>query len=404
MGSTSVRVTYVEYAGDVIGSVRSWLARKDDPTEVSLTFSGQFLDAYKDHAVQLVVPSDVSAQARFDRIEVFHTRVPFFLGSSGIRWHVGQVLHAFNIIRRALAFGTTELFVSSFTYLFLLAPLALLGTRIVVIFRTCPRHPDRQPRGVHKLLYRLNIAFMTACCVRVLAHEPRATALLAADAPRLKPRIIGFLPSFRADAFARHEPPPLAPPFRLLFVGRLTREKGIYDLVEMTRLLRDEYGIDCVCDVCGDGPERKGLCGRIDKGRLAGCFCIHGKCDATRMHEFYASAHICIVPTRSECGEGFNMVVAEAVLHQTPVVSSRGCPSVELVAEAVLLAEPDNPNDYASRVASICRDSALYRRLIHAAGRYRDCLLDESRSFKSALRAHAADRERAPALLADRLL
>ena len=39
-----VKILYAEGPGDIIQAYRFWMNRKDDPSQMSLTFSGEFAD------------------------------------------------------------------------------------------------------------------------------------------------------------------------------------------------------------------------------------------------------------------------------------------------------------------------------------------------------------------------
>jgi glycosyltransferase involved in cell wall biosynthesis len=52
--------------------------------------------------------------------------------------------------------------------------------------------------------------------------------------------------------------------------------------------------------------------------------------------EMFGRCHVVLVPTRSSYSEGFNAVVAEAILSGRPVITSKLCPAIELVRDAVV--------------------------------------------------------------------
>ena len=69
----------------------------------------------------------------------------------------------------------------------------------------------------------------------------------------------------------------------------------------------------------------------VEQAGIADRFRMHGHCDWTTMRRMFASAHVVIVPTRTEFVEGFNSVVAEAVIAGKPVITSSVCPALEMV-------------------------------------------------------------------------
>ncbi|MDP2267412.1 MAG: glycosyltransferase, partial [Thiobacillus sp.] len=125
----------------------------------------------------------------------------------------------------------------------------------------------------------------------------------------------------------------------LLFVGRLSVEKGVTTLAEAMALLPD-----AALRVAGDGPEAgllDGVAGVTRLGSLPG--------EAVRQEMSRAAA--LVVP--SIWYETFGLVVIEAFACGTPVIASRIGALAELVREGEtgLLFEPGNPQDLADKLA-----------------------------------------------------
>ena len=107
----------------------------------------------------------------------------------------------------------------------------------------------------------------------------------------------------------------------VVYVGRLSHEKGLSVLIRAAQLLPDiEFRI------AGDGPERRGL------ERLAPSNVIFlGWLDKAQLSEIYSSARLAVVP--SVCYETFGLAAADAMSHGLPVVASRLGGLVEVVDE-----------------------------------------------------------------------
>lgn len=136
--------------------------------------------------------------------------------------------------------------------------------------------------------------------------------------------------------FAAPDP---APRRGLLFVGRLSVEKGVATLAQAMALLPGAQ-----LRVAGDGPQAgllEGVAGVMRLGSLPG--------ETVRQEMSHAAA--LVVP--SICYETFGLVVIEAFACGTPVIVSRIGALAELVCdgETGLLFEPGNPRDLANKMA-----------------------------------------------------
>lgn len=101
---------------------------------------------------------------------------------------------------------------------------------------------------------------------------------------------------------------------RLLFVGRLNRQKGIADLLEACGLMTTAAELDVV----GDGPDREALQSRARELGVADRIRWHGALPQPSLVPFYQQAAALVVPS---VGEGLGLVAVEAQLCETPVVA-----------------------------------------------------------------------------------
>jgi glycosyltransferase involved in cell wall biosynthesis len=154
--------------------------------------------------------------------------------------------------------------------------------------------------------------------------------------------IEGGLPAGRVVVkpnFVDFAEPEAAPRAGLLFVGRLSAEKGVATLAEAMALLS---GV--LLRVAGEGPEGgllEGVAGVMRLGSLPG--------EAVR--EEMGRATALVVP--SIWYENFPRTIVEAFACGLPVIASRIGALAELVrdGETGLLFEPGNPRDLAARLA-----------------------------------------------------
>jgi glycosyltransferase involved in cell wall biosynthesis len=135
----------------------------------------------------------------------------------------------------------------------------------------------------------------------------------------------------------------------VLYVGRLSAEKGVLDLVAAAE------GMNLV--VAGDGPLRARVPGALG-------FVAHHE-----LSSLYRRAAVVACPSRRE---GFGVACAEAMAHGRPVVASAVGGLLDLVAdgETGLLVPPGDVNSLRSALQRLLRDEDL-RRQMGMAGRRR---------------------------------
>jgi glycosyltransferase involved in cell wall biosynthesis len=138
-------------------------------------------------------------------------------------------------------------------------------------------------------------------------------------------------------------------PPHALFVGRLSEEKGIAELVEATR------GLPCV--VVGDGPLRARIPDAI------------GFVSREDLDQYFERAAVVLCPSRRE---GYGVVAREAMAFGRPVVATSVGGLVDAVEDGVtgLLVPPRDPTALREALEALLADAALRRRL-GAAGRER---------------------------------
>jgi glycosyltransferase involved in cell wall biosynthesis len=136
----------------------------------------------------------------------------------------------------------------------------------------------------------------------------------------------------------------------VVYVGRLSAEKGLHTLISAWKLLPQ-----IPLKILGDGPLRQELIDLTIQNKIHVEFL--GFCDRPTIIDTIGRAVLQVVP--SECYEGFPMVVLEAYACGTPVVCSRIGSLNEIVEEGVtgVKFDPGNPLDLAAKIQMLWDDS-----------------------------------------------
>lgn len=150
---------------------------------------------------------------------------------------------------------------------------------------------------------------------------------------------------------------------RLLYVGRLSREKGVAYLLEAVALLR-RGGVVAALAVCGDGSERGALERLAQEKGLEGCVKFHGFVPWGRqLEETYDASDVFVLPSLSE---GVPKVLLEAMSRGVPIVATEvgGVGDILRNLENGILVAPGAAGPIAEAVRRLEHDDRLRARLV----------------------------------------
>jgi glycosyltransferase involved in cell wall biosynthesis len=307
-------------------------------------------------------------------------------GKVGLAYHLAQVAYAKQVTLEARQFRADVVIVGSDPYAFLLEPMRLMGIKIVQALH-CVLWPHLRPRPRSwTAMAPLLRATYRGSFSAILSASHSITDQVDALAGRTVPSVVEFFPTFRPEAYLGLAPPdPKTRPFRVMFVGRFEKNKGVYILLDVARRLKQAGRRDIVIELCGDGAAYAEIRATVEREGLEDLYVLHGWCTAERLKELSARAHLYVVPTTTEFVEGFNHVTIEGLLMGRPVVTSKTCPAVDYVDGAVQLVPPDSVDGYLGAIIELAERPDLYeqrrartepaaRRFLSPADGYGDAL------------------------------
>lgn len=363
------RVFFGAGPANVIEAHKSWAMGEHYPREVSITFSSQFTDFCRNVAAQAYIvgwPKD-KAIHRDGQFTLEHRPKPM-PNSKGLRYHIAEIIYGFGLFLTAIRFrANLAVLESGITHYFMMALFPLAGIRTIIVLHSTlwPSGfpPTRAvPRMIAKLdslvLRNVTVIGVSPECIRQLEQLTRGKATSSYQ----------IRAQFRREIFEKIPKPPVHNqiPFRIMYVGRVTRNKGVYDILEIAKKIEDQHPGRVRWDICGSGPDLEGLRVRFNDLKLTGVVTIRGWTPLDELQRVYARSHASIVPTRSDYREGLAMTAAEAILAGRPLITNAVVPALEILRSASVEAKTDDVGSYVDAILRIVYDQQLYNRLCNA--------------------------------------
>jgi glycogen synthase len=376
--------------GDIVGTYRYWREGRDDPSQVSMTYSGQFYDVCRElgaygYAIAWHPRREVIKDGVF---LVEHRTIPFSK-ASGLRYHIGKLWMSLWLTAVAIRYRADAMVVGDGScHWFALRLLPLLGIAVIPTIHCVLWKINTLPRGrVQRIVHRLDRPFWSRSAASILSASQSISRQIDYITNGTHRPIIDFLPTYRTGTFTQNlEAPTQKKPFRVLFAGRIEANKGVFDLLEIARRFKTTGRHDIRFDLCGTGSAIEELKAQVQKGALEDRFNVHGHCDRFAMKDMFLQSHVVVVPTTTDFVEGFNQVVVEGILAGRPVITSNVCPALEYVREAVTEVPPDDVDAYQAAIIALSENEALYEQKRIACVALQKQFYDESLGWAAAFR------------------
>ena len=213
---------------------------------------------------------------------------------------------------------------------------------------------------------------LTALLRRVLSW-PDAVVLLARSemaayssfAPRA--RLLRIANAVSADeADLRAERYNTNRPLRIVYLGRLAADKGIFETIEAVKILRDR-GIAVSLTIAGSGPARGEITQAIEADRLGDSACLVEPLFGPAKQQLWREADVLAFPTYHR--EGLPYALLEAMASgAVPVISSVGAiPDVVQDEVHGLFVPAHEPRAVADALERLANDRPLLHQLALAA-------------------------------------
>jgi glycosyltransferase involved in cell wall biosynthesis len=147
---------------------------------------------------------------------------------------------------------------------------------------------------------------------------------------------------------------------QVVYVGRLEREKGLYELLDAFASIRSDR--PCHLTIAGHGPEAEGLRAYASELGVSADVEFTGYLYEQDIGRVYERADVFVLPTYRE---GMPTVLFEAMSHGLPIVTTpvRGAADHMVDGENVLFVPPKAPVPLAEAIVRLLDDDGLRARL-----------------------------------------
>lgn len=376
---------YVEGPGNIVEALSRWHNQEDLLSETSLTFSGQVFDFCKENNFKTVAISAFpkSNAVEYKNFSAFSKPKLMLKGSLG--YYLSQVLYGLYLIGLAIKYKPKYFHVTNgSTFFFMLAPLKLLGIEVFPQFHNTLWVKGYPPTSkVTRFFLALDAWFLKRVSTAAFCCSPEIKNQIQEITQSKNCPTHVFKAQFYRKNFENSPPlPESKSPFVITFAGRIERNKGVFDILEMAQKLKDE---NIVFNICGGGSDLEHLRSKCKNLGLEKSVLIHGKLDRTRLLKMYTDAHTVVIPTRSTFPEGFAMVAAEAVLLERPIITSAVVPALELLKEAAIEVATEDVNSYVSAIKLLISDESVYKEKQAACSKLKKQFLDGKEGLSKVL-------------------
>ena len=372
-----------------MGTYQHWKAGRDDPSEVSRTYSGQFFDVCRELGAKGYAITTRSDRARLvDGDFVIENRPVRGLKDGGLRYHLGQLSYGLRLTLTALRRRADVAVISTGTHWFALSAMALLGVKVVPALHCALWPAGRPPSGrIARSIAKLDGWFWR--------HFAAATICVSPECERQVRQIAGTVrgPMYQVRAQYRRGyldalPPAMWPdqqPFCVLYAGRIERVKGVFDLLEVAKQLEAKHPRRFRWEICGSGPAQAELAAAAKDAALDQNFILRGKLDRAAMADAFSRAHAVVVPTTAQFAEGLNKVCVESILAGRPVITSIHSNALDVLGNAAVEVPSGNVGAYADALIRLANDREVYESASRACAAVQEQFYDPARSWGTAL-------------------
>jgi len=203
-----------------------------------------------------------------------------------------------------------------------------------------------------------------------LAEKIKAAKFVISDNMTNVPYLESIVPDSKGKVFGIYNGIPLekmaeapvlmAPPYKLLGLGRFDRIKAFHILIQACKILKDS-GLNFRLTLAGDGPKKLELKYLTRKLGLTDRIIFPGFIPYNFVSDLFCSADVFVMSSAVHSSgdrDGLPTVIMEALAHRLPVVSTNVCGIPEVIHDGTtgLLVPQNDPGSLAKAIRSMIKD------------------------------------------------
>ncbi len=385
------RIFHATGPGNIIEAHKYWMADQHYPNEVSITFSSQFEDFCRD------IGADAYIIAR-PREKAIYRDGPFTLehrpkpmsNAQGLSFHIAEILYGLGLFLTALRFrANVAVLDSGCTHYFMMALFPLAGIKTIVLLHSTLWPTGFPPvRPVSRMVAKLDSLFFRWLPFATIGVSPECVRQVEQLTKGKHTPLYQIRAQFRREDFKAIPPPPSHDqrPFRIMYIGRIIRNKGVFDILEMAKKIEGKAPGRVRWEICGSGPDLQEIKRLWDEMDLKNIVTVHGWTSSQDLQDVYARSHVSIVPTRSDYREGLAMTAAEAILAGRPIITSPVVPALEVLRPACVKAQTDDVDSYVAAILKLIDDPSQYHDLCKACTDLQRQFYDREQGLRAVLK------------------
>jgi glycosyltransferase involved in cell wall biosynthesis len=386
-----LRILYALGPGDIVDAYRLWKEGKEAPFEMSIAFSKTFLNWCESVGAQAHL---ISCNSRREiccdgRYVVENRPRPRSYWASGVKHHFASVAYGLTIVGTALRERPDLVIIDSgTTHWIVMSLLTLMRVPVIAVMHSTlwPAGFPPEKRSV-KLLRLLDGQFFRSFAAATVCVSPECERQVRRLTRDSGGPIFQCRAQFRRGFLDTVPPPPprQSGPFRVLFVGRVEENKGVFLIPLIADQLEKEMPGQFIWKIVGTGSASPELARRVEQGKLGHLIDITGRLSREETQEAYGWAHAVVVPTTAQYNEGLAMTAAEAVLSGRPVILSTVVPAWEVLGDAAILAQPGDVQSFVAALRELAAEPSQYDAHLRATATVQEQFYDVSQGLGAVL-------------------